>query len=133
MIHNVLVLASAALPARRPDRLHLGLSTASRGIARGAESMQFVRLEALGPAAASLLCRLMIRCGGTARPAGMRSGAGRAVVLGGSGRAFATMLPLARRRPVTREPSLQIAEALERAGTPPRSIALRRGRIGLDA
>ena len=113
MIHNVLVLASAALPAPRSDRLHLGLSAATRGTARGAESMQFVRLEALEPAAASLLRRLMIRCGGAAQQAGARRGAGRAVLLGGSGRAFATMLGRARQRPVTRDPALQIAEALE--------------------
>ncbi len=132
MIHNVLVLASAALPDSRSDRLHLGLSADPRGAGRGEEIMRFVRLEALGPTAAALLCRLMIRCGGTGRPAGARRGAGRAVLLGGGGRAFATMLPLARRRPVTRDPALQIEEAFERAGTPPRSLALRRGRLSLD-
>ncbi len=130
MNHNVLVLATAALPDRRPERAHLGLPPGHRA---GAGTLRFVRVESLRAGPAALLSRLMIRSGGTSSPAGRRRGAGRVLLLGGSGRAFEHLQRAARRRPAVRSAAAEIGEALTSLDAPPRWIALRRGRLALGA
>ena len=121
MIHNVLVVAAAALPARAGERRLIGLPPPAASAAPWV-----VRLEALPGRLAATLARLMRSAGGSARPA-----PGRALVLGGDEAAFRLFLDRAGRRREGREAAAEVGEAMARCQERPRSLGLARGALPL--
>jgi dihydropteroate synthase len=133
MLYNVLVLASAPLPAGRDERRRLGLPPATVG----ADGFWQARLEAVPPGLAAALSRMMRGAGGAAetatqRPRG-RSAAirGRVVLLGGDGGVFEEFARRAARRAATRAAALEVAEAMARHAARHQTLKLRDGTLDL--
>ncbi|MFQ5878238.1 MAG: dihydropteroate synthase [Acidobacteriota bacterium] len=133
MAHNVLVLASASLPTPGRERRRLGLPGREPGVGRrgAAETLRFVRLEAVGAGCADFLGRAIAACGGGSSSAPDRASGGRTLLLWGDRAALGALLRRAARSREARAVAREIDLALRGHDARPEALALRSGRLSL--